>query len=186
VLRFREKPDADTAAGFVASGRFFWNSGMFFWRLATFLRELATAQPAMHAALFGIAEALRTGDTGRASALFETVDNVAIDYALMERSRSLLVIPATFAWDDIGAWDAMERIHTPDAAGNVTAGAPVVIDSRNCTVLNDAGGTAVAVVGLADVAVIVTRDAVLVARKESLQQVRDAVAELNRRGAGHT
>jgi mannose-1-phosphate guanylyltransferase len=103
----------------------------------------------------------------------------------MEKTRRVLVVESDFGWDDVGTWDALERTMPHDPQGNVTEGNPVLIDARDCIVYNEPGGEecAVAVVGVEGLAVIVSRDAVLVMPKSHAQEVRKAVAELKKREA---
>ena len=183
VLRFREKPDRDTAASYIATGRFLWNSGMFFWRLPVFLRELESASPALARAARDMAEAIARGDGKSLEILFRGLPAISIDYALMEKAGRVLVVRADFGWDDIGAWDVLDRTAERDGMGNVAIGDPVMVDCRDCIVVNQPGRKAAAVVGVEGLAVIVTDDAVLVIPKDRAQDVRKVVAELKKRGA---
>lgn len=185
VARFREKPNAALAREFVASGRHFWNSGMFFWSLSSFEREMAAASPAHAEVTRAMAAALARRKAKQAEALFETLPDVSIDYALMEKAKTVRMTPSTFPWDDVGAWDALERSRKPRPDGNIVEGEAVVLDSKGCIVLNDAaaGHVAVGVVGATDLIVIVAGDAVLVVPKEKAQDVRLVARELRRLGA---
>lgn len=185
VVRFREKPDQAAAREFIATGRFFWNSGMFFWRLDSFLNELAQTSPAHAEATRAMADALRAGDEARVDAIFGGLEDISIDYALLERARHVKVVRATFGWDDVGSWDALERAWPSDGDGNVTHGEPVLIDARNCIVYNEPGAQrmAVAAIGVEGLAIVVSESGVLVVPKERAQDVKRAVAELKKRGA---
>ncbi len=185
VAAFREKPHPDLAEEFVGSGHYFWNSGMFFWRLDTFLDELSHATPGLAEATQAMAEAMRAGDTGRVGEIFEALENVSIDYCLMEKARHVVVARADFPWDDAGAWPVLDRTHPQDDQGNVAAGAPILVDCEDCIVYNDAGAErmAVGVVGARDLAVVVTEDAVLVIPKDRAQDVRRVVSALKERNA---
>lgn len=185
VAQFREKPDAATAQQFIESGRFFWNSGMFFWRMSTFLAELDRAAPAFSRTAREIADALTRDDAEAADRVFEALENVSIDYALMERSRNVLVARGDFPWDDVGAWSALDRSLPHDASGNVTAGEPVLIDTTGSIVYNAAGDDrmAVAVLGCRDVVVVACEDGVLVMPKDRAQDAKQVVAELRARGS---
>ncbi len=185
VIRFCEKPGSKTAEDYIESGRFFWNSGMFFWRLSTFIGELGKAAPEMAEALKSMAEYLKNDDSESAGEIFKGLENISIDYALMEKAKRVLAVRADFGWDDVGAWDALERTFPGDKKGNITVGEPVVIDSKNCIVYNEPGAEdmAVAVVGVEGLAVIVTGDGVLVVPKDSAQNVRKVVEELKKRNA---
>lgn len=185
VACFREKPDAATAQSYLETGRFLWNSGMFFWKLSTFLDELALASPAHAVAIPRMAQALRLDDAVGLEAAFNALADISIDYALMEKARRVAVVPATFAWDDIGSWDALDRSHPKDADGNVTSGNPVLVDTRDCIVYNEAGAEriAVAALGVQDLAIIVSEDAILVIPKDRAQEVRKIVDQLKQRDA---
>jgi mannose-1-phosphate guanylyltransferase len=185
VLHFREKPDRPTAEQYAASGRHLWNAGMFFWRVSTFLDGLAIAMPELHVATADMVHALEAGAPGQArlARTFESLEDISIDYGLIERAGNVHVIPATFPWDDVGSWDSLTRTREADENGNVETGGPIMIDVRNSVVYDDTNGhVAVAVVGLEDVIVATTPDGVLVCRKDRAQDVKKAVAELRRRG----
>jgi len=186
VTAFHEKPSAERAEAFVASGRYLWNSGMFFWTIRDFLSELDRVRPQLKTATIAMAEAMRSDDVDRVRAIFEGLDDISIDCALMEHARKVLVAPADFSWDDVGMWSALDRSHRHDDHGNVIVGNPVVIDCSNCVIYEDrADGEhmAVGIVGMSDVVVVVTSDAVLVVPKDRAQDVRTVVEELKRRGA---
>jgi mannose-1-phosphate guanylyltransferase len=188
VTAFHEKPNREKAEDFVASGRYFWNSGMFFWRIADFLDELEETRPALAEAVRRMAKALREGDEPRVHTMFEELEDISIDYALMEHAKRVVMARAEFPWDDIGAWPALDRTMAHDDQGNVAIGDPVLIDCEDCIVYNEPGGenVAVGVVGCEDVIVVVTSDGVLVAPKDRAQDVRRVVAQLKTRGTGHT
>ncbi len=183
VSAFHEKPDREQAEDFIATGRFFWNSGMFFWTVGTFLAELDAKRPSLSQAVRDMAQAIRDGDTERTRAIFEALENISIDYALMEHAKRVIMARAEFAWDDVGAWPALDRTYPKDDRQNVTVGNPVLIDTENTIVYNDRGdGVAVGVVGIEDLIVVVTDDAVLVIPKDRAQDVKDIVTELKERG----
>ena len=187
VARFHEKPSRDKAEAYLTSGRCLWNSGMFFWSVAAFMAELEVARPALAGAILAMTEALRRNDTARVRKIFEALEDISIDKALMERARNVLVARAEFPWDDVGAWPALDRIRPRDPDGNVLAGDPIAVDCRNCIIYVDAptGGReiAAAVVGADNLIVVVSDDAVLVAPKDRAQDVRRVLDELKRRNA---
>ncbi|HEY8514847.1 MAG TPA: sugar phosphate nucleotidyltransferase [Candidatus Binatia bacterium] len=183
VLRFREKPDEATARAYARSGHHYWNSGMFFWRVSTFLRGLARHMPDLSRAQRTMRDALASRARGTLREAFAPLADVSIDVGLMERADNVWVLPAGFPWDDVGAWDALERTRTTDAAGNVVEGDAVLVDARDSIVFNEADEEiAVALVGVEKVIVAITRDGVLVCSKDRAQDVRRAVAELRKRG----
>ena len=185
VSAFHEKPNRERAEDFLASGTYYWNSGMFFWKASTFLRELDAASPAHAEATRAMAAALRTRNGATVKAVFEALENTSIDYELMEHAKHVLVVRADFDWDDVGAWSSLERTYPGDERGNVAAGNPILLDTEGCIVYNDVDGAdmAVAAIGVEDLVVVVTRDAVLVVPKERAQDVRHAVEELRKRNA---
>jgi mannose-1-phosphate guanylyltransferase len=132
-----------------------------------------------------IIEALAKGDSESAAQLYYAMPSISIDYALMEKSKHVIAIKAGFSWDDIGSWDALERIQAPDADGNILVGDPVVLDSCDTVVYNVSGAEsmAVGVIGADNLVVVVTTDGVLVCRKDRAQDVRKIVAALKDRGS---
>ena len=185
VHRFREKPNLETAEEFIATGHFFWNSGMFFWTLAAFLREMERASPSHAHAVRAMRDAMQAGAAAEVERVFAALPDISIDYALMEKARRVVMARAGFAWDDIGAWDSLDRTHPNDADGNVAIGEPVLVDTENCIVYNDCGPgkMAVAAVGVENLVIIVTQDGVLVIPKDRAQDVRKAVARLKENNA---
>ena len=185
VASFREKPSQEDAAKYVASGRFYWNSGMFFWRISTFQNEFGKANPVMAETLEDLTDALLANAPERAMRIFNALPNISIDYALMEKASRVFVTPGNFVWDDLGSWDSLERTFPKDQHGNVTVGDPCLIDTNDCIVYNSAGSAkmAVGVVGMKDIVVVATEDAILVMPKKRAQDVRKLVLNLHDRGA---
>jgi mannose-1-phosphate guanylyltransferase len=150
ALSFREKPDLETAQRFLEQGNFLWNSGMFFWTLPVYLRELEAAQPEAARLTREMADALGRGGEAQAAALFAMLPNISVDFALMEKAQNVMVVPSNFEWDDVGAWDAIERSFDPDAEANVSVGDAVLVDSRGSIVYNDCHDMLTAVLGMED------------------------------------
>ncbi len=185
VAAFHEKPDRDTAQSYVASGRFFWNSGMFFWKVSSFLEELAHACPALGEAVGTIANALKQADADDADEIFKGLENTSIDFVLMEKARQVYVVQGTFPWDDVGSWPSLGHGQEEDAQGNLIAGDAILHEVSDCVVYNACPGEdmAVGVVGVEGLAVVVTKDAVLVVPKDRAQEVRHIVGVLKERKA---
>ncbi len=182
VEAFHEKPPQEKANAFVDSGHYFWNAGMFVWTLSTFLRELDEAAPRIAETVRAMIPAIRAEDREQVARIFETLEDISIDYALMERARHVLVVHADFPWDDVGAWSALDRTYPHDPDGNVAVGNPVLIDCSNSIVYSEPGeALAVSVIGMEDVVVIAADDAVLVMPKSRAQEVRRVVARLKER-----
>lgn len=183
VLRFVEKPDAARAAAYLAGGRHFWNSGMFCFRADALLAAMAAACPEVLAAARACWQATAPGGGAMIEfdrAAFSAQPDISIDYALMERARGVAVVPCDPGWSDIGSWNALGNLVAPDAAGNRILGEAIVIDARNTFVQSE--HHLVAAVGVDDLFVVDTPDAVLVVHKDRTQEVRRVVAQLKQRG----
>lgn len=174
VARFVEKPDLERAAQYVADGRHLWNSGMFFWRSDRFLAELETASP-VHAEAFKV---IASGDAERGKAAFEALPNISIDYALMEKAAHVAYVRASFAWDDVGSWDALLRTVPLDPAGNAIVGAVTALDASGCVAYN-ATDRPVCLLGTHNAIVVATETAFLVAPIGMAQEVRNAAQKMS-------
>ena len=186
VERFVEKPDAATAAAYVASGDYAWNSGMFLFRASAYLAELERHQPAMLAACReALAHARRDVDFVRLDqAAFAASPSDSIDYAVMEKTAHAAVLAIDVGWNDVGSWAALWQVGEQDGDGNAHHGDVLARDCRDTLAWGD--GRLLALLGLRDVVVVDTADAVLVAHKDHVQDVKAIVAELKRRGRPET
>jgi mannose-1-phosphate guanylyltransferase/mannose-6-phosphate isomerase len=173
VRAFKEKPDEPTARGYLASGDYYWNSGMFAFSLGTFEQELATHAPEIRAAFDG----LDTGDPAAVRATYDTLAKISIDYALMERSDHVAVVPASFGWTDVGSWDEAAKLG--DGASRLTL--PIEIEASGNYIDSD---LPVAVCGVSDIHVVVKNGKVLVCRRGESQLVKQVVDLAEERGAG--
>jgi mannose-1-phosphate guanylyltransferase len=174
VASFHEKPDAETAEAYVDAGHY-WNAGLFAWRPETFLTA-ADSPP-----LAPLLDALRSGDDADVRGAFEAVEPVSVDYAVLESAADVAVVPASFPWDDVGAWDALDRVVDADADGNVTEGATVrTLDATDNVVA--AADAHVSLVGVSGLAVVAWDDRVVVVPKERAQDVKRLVRRLEDRG----
>jgi len=187
VAQFVEKPDAPTAQRYVDQGSYFWNAGMFVLRASVWMSALERFRPDIAAAC-RTSFAARSTDTvfvrpGKAE--FAAVPAESVDYAVMERCPGVLDIrmePLNAGWNDLGAWEAVWQVAPKDAQGNATVGDALLSDCTNTLV--HASGRLVSVVGLTDVVVVETPDAVLVARRDKSQDVKNIVARLGREQRG--
>ena len=182
VERFVEKPDLATAEAYVASGDYFWNSGMFLFRASRYLAELEAHAPAILAgAKAALAGAKRDVDFLRLDrAAFEACPSDSIDYAVMEKTRAAAVLPLNVGWNDVGSWSALWEIADQDPDGNAHHGDVLALGCRNT--LAWGGRRLVSLLGLQDVIVVDTDDALLVAARDQVQQVKDIVARLKAEG----
>lgn len=185
LSRFVEKPDAEAAAAMLASGNYLWNAGLFLFRADTLVDGFATHQPAMlekvHAAVEG-----RTEDLGferLAVKAWSDVESISIDYAIMEKSDQIMVVPYNSSWSDLGDWDALWRESTPNEDGVVTVGDATALDCTSTYLRSDSDDLAVVGIGLNNVMVVATQDAVLVADKSRAQHVKKAVDVLSQKGS---
>lgn len=170
--RFCEKPTSEVAEEFVSSGRHLWNSGMFFWTLSTFRRSLADANPDAAAVLSQVEDRLAHADEAGAASAFASLQNISIDYALMERADNVVVVESRFLWDDLGSWDALSRSLEKDQEGNVAVGPVRLVESRGSIVYNQGGKARINVLGMDDVVVVATETEILVCPKNKAQDVR--------------
>lgn len=186
VKRFVEKPDLATAERYVASGDYFWNAGMFVWRVPVVEAAFRQHAPELHAGLQRIEAAVRQPADWDAALqhLHPTLPKISVDYALMEKSTNVVMLPATFDWDDVGAWPALAKHFPPDAEGNVLRGHALVEDgTRNIVISTD--GHLVGVVGVDDLVVVHTEGATLVCPKDRAQDIKALLARIKRDPAKH-
>ncbi len=168
VLRFHEKPDARQAAEYIRQG-FLWNTGIFVWRASVFLKELRAHAP-------GIAALLpRLGD-GDVNGFFRHAPTVSVDEAVLERSRSCAMLPASFDWDDVGSWEALARTRTLDQRGNTRAGDIVCVESEDNIVYSEGGR--VVLFGVREMVVVVTGDVTMVTTREHARELKRLVQRL--------
>lgn len=175
VKRFVEKPDAATAKQYVDSGRFAWNAGMFFWRVSTFLAEADANAPELSTFVRGYPT-----DGAAASsylkAKFPTLPKISVDYAIMEKARLVETLLAEFDWDDVGLWTALPKHLPVDADGNATRGSVATSGSSNNIAFSN--GRTIALVGVSDLVVVETPDAILVCRRDAVQDIKKITAQL--------
>ncbi len=182
VRRFVEKPDLETARRYVSSGEYLWNSGMFVWKVSAILREMRAHLPENEPVLSRIGEAMGTPEAAAVlSAEFPRLRAISIDYGVMERTKNVYVLPASFGWDDVGSWLAVGRISPANDMGNVIRGDVVTVDSTRCIV--QGGKKTIAMVGLQDTIIVDTEDALLVCARDSagdIKKVLEILRAVNR------
>ncbi len=177
IQQFVEKPDRATAERYVADGHYFWNSGIFLFRAQDYLAELTRLQPEMvKLCRAALQEATQDLFFRRLGASFEAIQGDSIDYAVMEHAAKAAVIPVAMGWSDVGSWSAVWQDGSKDDAGNVLHGDTMTIETQNCYVQSE--HKLVATVGVQDLVVVATRDAVLVADKKSDQKIKNLVEKL--------
>jgi mannose-1-phosphate guanylyltransferase len=182
VDRFYEKPSLERAKKYLEQGGYGWNSGMFVWRAKIILEAFKAHLPAMHAGLMAIATEMQGGNNPeKIASVFSQFESISIDFGILEHAKNCVVIDAEpFGWSDVGSWDQWAEKFTSDELGNLVHGDAVVIDSSRCVVRSQ--DRLIAVVGLQDVIVIDSGDALLVVSREHVQDVRKVVSELKEKG----
>jgi mannose-1-phosphate guanylyltransferase len=181
AIRFTEKPDAAMARAFLDSGLYSWNSGMFVWKAQAIRAEFRRQMPQLHTQLGEIERAFGTPD---AEAVLERVwadvQKQTIDYGIMERAHNVAVIPVRIGWNDIGSWKTLKELLEADENGNVLAGDHVALDTQNTLIYSP--HKLVATIGLKDLIIVETEDALLVCSQDQCQDVRKVVETLRARG----
>jgi len=180
VLRFVEKPDAATARRYVEDGRHFWNLNLFCWRCDVFAEELQRHGPAHYEGLLDALDRRRAGDEAGAAEVYARLPVDAVDHTVLEKTSRLLLVPGDFEWADVGSWSELADLLRQDEAGNVVEGVPVLIDTSNSFI--SVPDKLVAVIGVSDLVVVDTEDALLVCPKSRAQDVKKVVEILGRTG----
>jgi len=182
IERFVEKPDRQTAEEYLASGEYYWNSGMFCFPVAELLAQAERSSPEVMSAVRATwAQTKRAEPCLLDREQFAQVPDISIDYAVMEQATRRAVVPAAFDWNDIGSWESMGELGQADESGNRVSGPAVMVDTKNCYVRST--GRTVAAVGLEDLLIVDSGDAVLVSHRRSAQAVKHVVEKL--RADGH-
>jgi mannose-1-phosphate guanylyltransferase/mannose-6-phosphate isomerase len=176
IRRFVEKPDRETARGYLAAGNFFWNSGMFAFRASVLLEEFREHQPQLLQALQGIFVPGRPVPRED----YQRLTDISIDYAVMEKTARGVVLPSDFGWSDIGSWKSLYDFLPKDPSGNVLDGDVILQDTRNCLIL--ASERLIAANRIRNVVVVETPDAVFVSDIDHSREVKSIVADLKQRG----
>jgi len=181
VLRFTEKPDLQTATEYVNSGRFVWNSGMFIWKASVILEEISKYMPNLHTALQKIKDVVGTPEERHVvNDLWPQLEDLSIDYGVLEKSDRVVTIPVDIGWSDVGDWGALAEILEKDENGNSLIGDVMTFDTRNSLIYSS--GCLVTTIGLEDMIVVSTGDAMLVCPKSRAEEVRKIVNKLREMG----
>ena len=183
VERFVEKPDLQKAREYVARDDYYWNSGMFIWCVSSIRAAIERHLPELHKGLVSVGEALAEGKPDVIERIYPTLESISIDYGVMEKASEVVMIPASFSWSDVGAWDALDGVFEGDPEGNVVRAPHFVgIDTRRCILYSS--DRLLTTIGLEDMIVVDAGDAVLVCPKERAQDVKALVESLESRGLG--
>ena len=177
VDRFVEKPDLETAKEYVASEQYLWNSGMFIWKVSTILKNLETYLPETYQGLNRIADAIGTEEEELVlEKEFSAFQSESIDYGIMEKAKNIYILSGAFGWDDVGSWLAVGRIKKSNEFGNVINGNAVTVDTKNCII--QGGKKLIATVGIENIIVVDTEDALLICEKDSAGNIKKVLENL--------
>ncbi len=190
IKNFHEKPSLEQTQLFIEQGNYLWNCGIFCFTVETLLNEFATYAPALHQQLLSCAKHLESSFLNKKSdqvkidaGTFSTLEKISIDYAVMEKTKNSVVIPADFGWSDLGSWDSFNQLLTPDQYGNRIVGDVILQQSSQTTVYNENGsGRIIAGLGLNNLTIVDTKDALLISDNQHIQQVKQLVERLKHSG----
>ena len=178
VIRFIEKPDAQTATGYLAAGNYFWNSGMFLWRNRTLLELFEEHMPELYNGLGKLKSYIGgSAPVREILEIFSLLPRISIDFGILEKISGLRLIPARFGWDDIGTWSSLERVLPADDEGNVSLGAHTALESSGCVLFADTGF--IAAFGVSDLIIVQAHGKVLVCPKEKASDLKNLVKSMN-------
>jgi mannose-1-phosphate guanylyltransferase len=181
VTRFVEKPPVETARQYLAAGNYYWNSGMFIWRADVVLDQIAAHMPDLAQALAELVCSPRPDEAAlqaQIDGIYRRIGSQSIDYGVMERADNAVVIPADFGWSDVGSWSALPEVIAADGDGNVIAAADGSVAVEAMGNIVHCRGRLVALLGVDDLVVVDSGDAILVTRRDRAQEVRRVVEEL--------
>lgn len=177
VERFVEKPDLETAKAYLATEQYLWNSGMFTWKVSTILNNLKRFLPETYEGLLRIQNSIGTSEEEAVlEKEFSAFQSVSIDYGVMEKAENIYILSGSFGWDDVGSWLAVGRIRKSNEFGNVISGNAVTVDTRECIIQGDE--KLIATVGLEDVIVVDTKDALLICHKDHAGDIKKVLENL--------
>ncbi len=171
VARFAEKPDLKTAGKYLKDGDYYWNSGMFAFTIETMLSEFKAYAPEISRRM--------PATVAKMTETFKDMPSISIDYAVMEKSKKAAVLPIDLLWSDVGSWDSLPEVIKPDAEGNVKIGDVLALDTKKTIVMGEK--RLISTIGLKDLIIVDTADALLIARRGEAQRVKEVVEQLRER-----
>lgn len=186
VKRFVEKPDLETAKTYLQSGDYFWNAGMFIWQVKSIEQALADHAPEICAEINQIELGLAAGKEldDLLEEVYPKIQRISIDYAVMEKAKNVVMVKATFDWDDVGSWPAIARHFPADDSGNVARG-EVLLEGSTGNIVVSEGEHLIAAVGVDDLIIIHTKDATLICRKDQAEEIKKVVTKIGDENKWH-
>lgn len=177
VNKFVEKPNLELAKEYLASGKYLWNSGMFVWKVSTILKRFEELLPEVYSGMLEIEGAIATQEEGQViESVFSKIPSESIDYGIMEHAKNIYTIPGNFGWDDVGSWLALERVNKTNENGNVIQGNVISINTNNTII--QGMNKLIATIGIEDLIIVDTEDAMLICTKDSTQEVKKVIENL--------
>lgn len=185
VKKFVEKPDKVKATEYLSSGEYLWNSGMFVWKVSSIMNNYQKFLPDMYEGLLKISDAFgKENFVEVLNSNFKNFESISIDYGIMEKAENIYAVPGDFGWDDVGSWLALERINKKDEDENVVLASDFInVDTKNCVI--SAGKKTIAAIGLKDLIIVDTDDAILICDKNSAQKVKDVISKIKKQNKNH-
>jgi len=185
VKRFVEKPDLETAQGYLEAGDYFWNAGMFIWSVASIVGELEKSTPSLWLALQAIDQGLDAGQDIDVllAEHYPNLEKISVDYAIIEKAANVVMVESGFDWDDVGEWPAVARHYPADADGNVVRGSAELSDASGNIVYCRDDKHLIALLGVKDLIVVKTEDATLVCHKDKAQEIKNLVKTIGAKEA---
>jgi len=181
VVEFKEKPDLETAKKYIASGEYAWNSGMFIWKASTILKKFEELLPDVYACIEKIGSAMNTPEEIKViDEIYPTIPSISVDYGIMEKSSDVMVISGDFGWNDVGSWENMDVIYDEDENGNILVGNQINIDTKNT--ISYSKKRLITTVGVENLIIVETEDAILVCDKSRAQDVKLIVDQIKAEG----
>ncbi|HEY5562301.1 MAG TPA: mannose-1-phosphate guanylyltransferase [Clostridiaceae bacterium] len=177
VEKFVEKPNLVTAEEYLATGKYLWNSGMFIWKVSTILSDIKKFMPNLYKALEEIKKHLDGADVEELLyKVYSTLESISVDYGILEKSDSIMMIAGDFGWDDLGVWSSLDRIRKTDVNGNVIEGNVINLDTMNCII--EGSNKLIATIGLEEIVIVDTEDAILICKKDRCQDIKTLLNQI--------
>lgn len=177
VDSFKEKPSLEVAQEYLESGNYLWNSGMFIWKVSSILQNMQQLMPITYDGLKIIQDAIgKEEEIEVLEKIFAGFDSQSVDYGIMEKADNIYIVPSTFLWDDVGSWNAIGRLRDKDENGNTISGNVITVETKNCIV--EGGRKLITTVGLENLIVIDTEDAILICDNKATEGIKKILEEL--------
>lgn len=177
--KFVEKPDLNTAKNYFKSGNYYWNSGMFIWKISSIEKAFKQYIPKQHNAFIDLFKLKEKQREIKLPNMYKSLESISIDYAVMEKANNVKVVKSDFGWDDVGSWLSLERINKLDKNNNYLNGNVIALDTKSSIIKSNK--KLIATLGLKDVVIIDSNDAILIASKDSIKDIKNIYQKLNKK-----